>query len=265
MQRPTLSRRFEIGQSLLACDDDDHDAKSKAAMIRKQDAALRKATFGALILGFTFLLFYLNSTTVSTQPTGLQQVQGQVQTNVRGRDDTSEPAAVSPAVDEQTPFEHRRSELVAERARVAAHNRPIQVEAAAAAATPAAPAEPVTDKAPAVIEPLNCRDFIKQVTAGTFPLDIHDPNNKKHHLLSFSRMTTTKHPFRISLHSKQADKIRWALYKKGHYYEYDLERLWNNILKRSNPGARVLDVGYVIPIFSAFFALTKSLTSIQPN
>jgi hypothetical protein len=94
-------------------------------------------------------------------------------------------------------------------------------------------------------QPLQCREYLKQVKAMTYPVTVHDPNLKRD---TNVRKTATAHPFRMSFHHEVFDRPRWEIYKKGYYYEHALEKIWTKILEKAEPGARVLDVGYVTVI-----------------
>lgn len=92
------------------------------------------------------------------------------------------------------------------------------------------------------VEPLACRDFLHQVKAHTYPVKVQDPNIQRD---TYILKTKTAHPFRMSFHHEVFDRPRWEIYKKGFYYEHTLEQIWTDILEKAEPGARVLDVGYV--------------------
>jgi hypothetical protein len=113
--------------------------------------------------------------------------------------------------------------------------------------------------APTTIQPLACRDFLRQVKHGSyhFPFNVHDPNHKKEGYRVTvkdpnlkkgvqSRRTTTEFPFFISLHHEAYDKRRWNIYKNGQYYQHAKEDIWIDILKEASPGAHVIDIGYVL-------------------
>jgi hypothetical protein len=212
MQRPTATRR---GKSLLPCDDDDdrddRDAKSRATRARKQDDNLRKANVAALILGFTYFLYYLNS------------------------------SAFAPEVVLTTGPNY--SEVLHSPTPEEIHEH-----------TGVAPALPGT-------EPLKCHEFVHQVQLGTYRVHVEDPNKKTG---IFSRKTTTGHPFRVSLHHEKLDKRKWVIMTKGRYSEHHLENIWADILRGSKPGARVLDVGYVLScsgiLYSTVFLTSPILT-----
>jgi hypothetical protein len=107
------------------------------------------------------------------------------------------------------------------------------------------------DVSVAGIDPIACSSFLESVRSETYPVVFRDPNRE--HLpdgtfnqTNFTRMTLTENPFWISVHHRMADKVRWTMFKEGKYYEWALENLWRDVLKESGPGARVLDVGYVL-------------------
>jgi hypothetical protein len=101
------------------------------------------------------------------------------------------------------------------------------------------------------IDPITCSSFLESVRSETYPVHFRDPNRETlpdgtFNHTSFTRMTLTENPFWISVHHRMADRVRWTMYREGTYYEKALEKLWKGILKESGPGARILDVGYVL-------------------
>jgi hypothetical protein len=113
--------------------------------------------------------------------------------------------------------------------------------------------------APTTIQPLICHDFLRQVKYGSysFPINVHDENHKKEGYrvtvkdpnlkLGMNHCKTkTEIPFWISLHHEQYDHKRSEICKNGQYYQHALEETWTDILKSANPGAHVIDIGYVI-------------------
>jgi hypothetical protein len=113
--------------------------------------------------------------------------------------------------------------------------------------------------APTEIQPLACADYLRQVHRGSyrFPMNVHDPNHKnegyrvtvkdpnvkKGH---FKRLTTTEFPFTISLHHEAYDRRRWKIYQHGEYYQRARANILTDLLKEASPGARVIDIGYVM-------------------
>jgi hypothetical protein len=108
------------------------------------------------------------------------------------------------------------------------------------------------------IDPIACSSFLESVRKGTYPVVFQDPNREqlpggKFNKTDFTRMTLTENPFWISVHHRMADKVRWTMYKEGKYYEWALEKLWSDVLKKSGPGARILDVGYVLLVTASLW------------
>jgi hypothetical protein len=66
-----------------------------------------------------------------------------------------------------------------------------------------------------------------------------DPNMGK----IYSRRVTENPSFYVSLHNRTFDHTRWSVMLFGHYYEITLTNAFQEVLRESPPGSRVLDVG----------------------
>jgi hypothetical protein len=168
MQRTTLARRFQKGQSLLPCDsdddDDDHDAKRNAAMLRKQEAFHRKAYFGFLLLVVSNVLFY----SYSFQPSHKASHDGDLhrfRRNIRHHDSKPVTVTVAPPVVAAAAVVPVQTVVAADvaRARVAsvaaaavqaaAHVAPVPAQVAAVAPVAVASAPPVQVPAAVAVAP----------------------------------------------------------------------------------------------------------------
>jgi hypothetical protein len=89
-------------------------------------------------------------------------------------------------------------------------------------------------------------DFAHNLTG-----DHYDPNNNQ----LYARLTKTQTtPFWISLHNSNFDKMRFAVFEYGYYYEKKLTEAFQEILSQASPHARILDVGGNIGWFTLLAA-----------
>lgn len=85
--------------------------------------------------------------------------------------------------------------------------------------------------------PIDCSSLLAEVQSGKS--QIKDPNKGKSYIVR----TTNNIPFNISLFDPKYDPVRGKMLKTFRYYERDLDTAWEQVLRASPPGSRVLDAG----------------------
>lgn len=91
---------------------------------------------------------------------------------------------------------------------------------------------------PGKYPPFSCEKLLQDLKTDP-TIQKQDPNLSK----IYARKTVTDIPFYISVHNKTFDATRWDLIVYGFYYERKLTKAFFDVLEKSPPGARVLDVG----------------------
>jgi Methyltransferase FkbM domain len=123
----------------------------------------------------------------------------------------------------------------------------------------------------APIPTLDCESLLREARENR--LEFRDPNTGTDPA-TYQRQTLPispgDDPFWISLHVPAFDPVRWNIMKTGAYYERTLETIWRQVLKKSPPHSRVLDVGANIGYFtlvSMAAATTKDVIvdAFEPN
>ena len=108
-------------------------------------------------------------------------------------------------------------------------------------------------------KPLDCRAYMREVYAGT---GASDPNNGQ----LYAKRTVTSKPFWINVHNSKFDAPRFVVWDKGYYYEKGLTSIFEQILSKADPNARVIDVGGNIGWFTFLSAsMGHHVDVFEPN
>lgn len=103
----------------------------------------------------------------------------------------------------------------------------------------------------------SCAQAKDKVVSGEWP----DPNAGR----IYARETVTLPHFRISLHDKEYDPVRWKIMEEGEYYEKEVHQRFVDILEK-HPKSYVLDVGANIGYYTLLSsALGHNVISFEPN
>lgn len=91
------------------------------------------------------------------------------------------------------------------------------------------------------IVPFSCNELLQQrkTNQNKIVTDV-DPNKDGH---THTQYTNTNPPFYISLHPREFDSTRWAIWTYGFYYERLLTQNFVQVLQSSPGPTRVIDVG----------------------
>lgn len=104
---------------------------------------------------------------------------------------------------------------------------------------------------------LTCLEAKHKVVSQEWP----DPNQGR----IYARETITTPHFRISLHDKDYDPVRWRIMEEGKYYEDEVHQRFVEILE-NEPPQYVLDVGANIGYYTLLSAaLGHHVISFEPN
>jgi FkbM family methyltransferase len=109
---------------------------------------------------------------------------------------------------------------------------------------------------------VHCPTVLAAAKAGQ--LGFKDPNHGLNPA-NYTRLTVEDPKFKISLHNKVFDPVRWCIMDYGRYYERDLVKIWRQALLTDYYASNetiVLDVGGNIGFFS-LFSLSLSEESKQ--
>ena len=99
------------------------------------------------------------------------------------------------------------------------------------------------------LQPIRCEQYLEDIYRGV--INISDPNGSKVYGRRIDGMSG--HPFWVSVHDKEFDKVRWGtVFIDGQYYERAMDEAFVNVLTRSPPEAIVVDVGGNIGWFTLF-------------
>ncbi|KAL7578753.1 hypothetical protein ACA910_015985 [Epithemia clementina (nom. ined.)] len=99
------------------------------------------------------------------------------------------------------------------------------------------------------------------------PLPTQDPNHGALHARLVTNISSSSQPFWISLHSQRVDPVRWTcIMEQGLYYERELTRIFERILRDSPAQARVVDVGGNIGWYALLtaFSLHHHVDVVEP-
>jgi hypothetical protein len=66
-----------------------------------------------------------------------------------------------------------------------------------------------------------------------------DPNKGK----LYARLVVEDPSFYVALHDRNFDRARWPIFDEGYYYEKGVTKAFQEVLRESPPGSRILDVG----------------------
>lgn len=103
-----------------------------------------------------------------------------------------------------------------------------------------------------------CADAKSKAVSGEWP----DPNQGR----IYARETITLPHFRISLHDKEYDPVRWNIMTEGKYYEDGVHERFVEILEHHPTSSYVLDVGANIGYYTLLSsALGHNVISFEPN
>lgn len=111
---------------------------------------------------------------------------------------------------------------------------------------------------------VDCIELLEKFSGGR--VGYKDPNAGQL-IVATANQTPSQRHFAVSMHRKQFDKVRWAIYESRRYYEFALEEAWAEILRQAPPGSRVLDVGGNIGYYSLFSASLGEfvIDTFEPN